>query len=162
MLWKEVQSPRVKKETKALLRGKWESVFSGKHTDNVPKETPVVSVMTLQLLETVAKVRDEKDDRLLLHTLQWQNRLTEKKATKKNILTREVRFCVDILDCNHPSCKFWHLPVCLNYKSEKGCVYGDKCRFRHTEEYVKPNKKSKKRWCERISCIIEGVYTVGL
>ena len=27
--------------------GKWESVFSGKHTDNVPKETLVVSVMTL-------------------------------------------------------------------------------------------------------------------
>ena len=32
---KEVQSPRVKKETKALLRGKWDSVFSGKHTDKV-------------------------------------------------------------------------------------------------------------------------------
>ena len=27
--------------------GKWESVFSGKHTDNVPKETLVVSLMTL-------------------------------------------------------------------------------------------------------------------
>ena len=39
---------------------------------------------------------DEKDDRLLLHSIQWQNRLTEKKATKKKILTREVRFCVDI------------------------------------------------------------------
>ena len=47
MLWKEVQSPRVKKEKKALLRGKWESVFSCKHTDNGPPETHVVSVMTL-------------------------------------------------------------------------------------------------------------------
>ena len=36
-----------KKETKLVMRGKWESVFSGKHKDNVPKETPVVSVMTL-------------------------------------------------------------------------------------------------------------------
>ena len=27
-------------------KGKWESVFSGKHMDNVPKETLVVSVMT--------------------------------------------------------------------------------------------------------------------
>ena len=65
-------------------------------------------------------------------------------------------------NCNNPSCKFWHLPVCLNYKSGEGCVKGDKCRFRHVEEYVKPNKKSKKRWCERISCTTEGVYTVGL
>ena len=45
MLWQGDQSPRVKKETKPKLRGKWESVFSGK--DNVPKEIPVVSVMTL-------------------------------------------------------------------------------------------------------------------
>ena len=26
----------------------------------------------------------------------------------------------------------------------------------------KPNKKSKKGWCARISCDIEGVYTIGL
>ena len=47
MLWNEDQLPRVKKETKPALRGKWESVYSAKHTDNVPKETHVVSVMTL-------------------------------------------------------------------------------------------------------------------
>ena len=29
MLWKGVQSPRVEKETKRMLRGKWESAFSG-------------------------------------------------------------------------------------------------------------------------------------
>ena len=44
--------------------------------DNVPKETHVVSVMTSKPLETVAKVRDEKDDRLLLHQIRRQNRLT--------------------------------------------------------------------------------------
>ena len=31
MLWNGVQSPRVKKETKPMLKGKWKSVFSGKH-----------------------------------------------------------------------------------------------------------------------------------
>ena len=35
--------------------------------DNVPKETHAVSVMTHKTLETEDKVRDEKDDRLLLH-----------------------------------------------------------------------------------------------
>ena len=42
--------------------------------DSVPKETRVVSVMTSEPPETVAKARDEKDDRLLLHS--FQNRLT--------------------------------------------------------------------------------------
>ena len=40
------QLPRVEKETKHASKGKWESVFSGKHTDNVPVETQKVSVMT--------------------------------------------------------------------------------------------------------------------
>ena len=34
--------------------------------------------------------------------------------------------------------------MCLNHKSEKICVYDDKCGFRHVEDYVKPNQKSKK------------------
>ena len=51
--------------------------------DNVPKETHLVSVMTHKRLETVAKVRDEKDDRLLLHPTRRQNRLSEKKATRR-------------------------------------------------------------------------------
>ena len=44
----------------------------------------------------------------------------------------------------NPSCKFWHPPVCLNCKSEKGCVHGDKCHFRHVEAEGKPNKRSNK------------------
>ena len=46
--------------------------------------------------------------------------------------------------CTNPSCKLWHTPVCLNYKSEKGRAHGDKCHFRHVEAEGKPNKKSKK------------------
>ena len=34
--------------------------------------------------------------------------------------------------------------MCLDYKSDKGCKYGDKCRFRHVEVDVQPSKKSKK------------------
>ena len=76
--WNEDQLPRIKKETKFTLRGKCESVVSGRDKDNVPKETHVVSVMTFQLLETRAKVRDEKGDRLLPHPIRRQNRLTER------------------------------------------------------------------------------------
>ena len=46
--------------------------------------------------------------------------------------------------CTYPSCNFWHPPVCLNYKSESGCAYGEKCRFRHAEADGQPSKKSKK------------------
>ena len=77
-----------KQERKPTLRWKWDSVFSGRHLDKVPKETHVVSVMTHKPLETVAKVRDEKDDRLLLHPIRRQNRL---KARDKNPQRDQVK-----------------------------------------------------------------------
>ena len=51
---------KVQKKRKLTLRGKWKSVFSGRHMDRVPEETHVVSVMIQESLETVAKVRDKK------------------------------------------------------------------------------------------------------
>ena len=51
---------KSQKGKKPTLRGEWESVFSGRHMDNVPQETHAVSVI-------VAVVRNEKDDRLLPH-----------------------------------------------------------------------------------------------
>ena len=47
--------------------------------------------------------------------------------------------------CKNPSCKFWHPPVSLNYKSEKGCAFGDKCHFRHVEAEGKPNTTKDQR-----------------
>ena len=88
MLWNEDQSPRVKKERKPTLRGKWESGFSGRHTDNVPKEAHVVSVMTSKPLETVALVRDEKDDRLLPHPIRRQRLTARDKKTQRNHATK--------------------------------------------------------------------------
>ena len=65
-----------------------------------------------------------------------------KQTDGEGILTRDkseipcrFKFCK-----KKPICGFWHPPACLNYKSEKGCVHGDKCHFRHVEA----NKKSKK------------------
>ena len=52
--------------------------------------------------------------------------------------------------CKSPSCKFWHPPVCQNYKSEKGCVHGDKCphqlrRPRLTKGEKTPQKKIRQQ-----------------
>ena len=80
-------------------------VFSvEKHMDTVPEEFLVVSVVTFQHLETRAKVRDKKDDRLLLDPKRRQNGLTyceEQKSSQgsgsKNRKTREtgVKFHAD-------------------------------------------------------------------
>ena len=55
-----------------------------------------------------------------------------------------VKFEADSNYLKNQSCKFWHPPVCLNCKSEQGCVHGDKCHFRHVEAEGKPNKRSNK------------------
>ena len=34
--------------------------------------------------------------------------------------------------------------MCQNYKSETGCICGEKCRFRHVEAEERPSKKTKK------------------
>ena len=115
---------KSQKERKSTLRGKWESVFSGR-MDNVPQEIHVVLVMTQRPLAAVAKVRDQKDDRLVPHQIRRQ-RLTVKKATKWKVLTREIRLCADTKIVKkkrkNRRCKCWHLPVCQNYKSGKGCI----------------------------------------
>ena len=43
MLWKRSSVTKSQMEKEPTLRGKWKSVFSGKHMDNVPKGTHVVS-----------------------------------------------------------------------------------------------------------------------
>ena len=137
---------RVKKGRQPTLRGQWESVFSGRHMDNVPKETPVVSVTKSKTLETEDKVRGDKDDRLLLHPIRRQNRQTardrnpnmDQAVNRKNWLDMSEIPC-RFRFCKNPSRKCWHPPVCLNFRSEKACVRGDKCHFRHVEAEGKPN-----------------------
>ena len=83
MLWKEDQSTKSQKGNESL---RWEGrgrVFSVEGTWTIfPKETHVVSVMTYSPVETRAKVRDEKGDRLLL---QRQKRLTARDKNLKAI-----------------------------------------------------------------------------
>ena len=64
--------------------------------------------------------------------------------------------------CDNPSSNYWHSPVCQNYKSETECIYGNTCYFRLVEAEGKAQQKVKERWCERISCLVEGVCTFGL
>ena len=67
------------------------------------------------------------------------------------------RPCKDFLKgkCSEPTCDLWHPPVCLNYKSESGCKYGDRCHFRHTEVDGQQSKKSKKGWWKRSVALLK-------
>ena len=66
------------KGQKPTLKGKRKSVFSGRHMDNVPEETHVVSVMTHKPWKQWQSSAAKKGDRLLLHPIRKQNRLTAK------------------------------------------------------------------------------------
>ena len=87
-----------------------------------------------------------------------QNHLT--KMNKP--FTRGAGSVVNGNTVKKPSCGYRHPPVCLIYKSDTGCTYGDCCCFRHLVLEGKPNKKSKKMRCERISCYAERLDTDDL
>ena len=123
----------------------------GRHMDNIQKETHVISVMTDWYKETCTVVRDEKDDRLLPHQIRRPRLTEEKKILQKNIRQQRGKlfrqgttFHAVTKIVKTPSCKFWHPPVCQDYKSGTGCKYGRTCFFRHVEAEEKPNKKPKK------------------
>ena len=46
--------------------------------------------------------------------------------------------------CTNSFCEKWHPPVCLFYKSENGCRFGEKCFFLHRQVEEQPSKRSKK------------------
>ena len=54
--------------------------------------------------------------------------------------------CKDYLKgtCANSFCEKWHPPVCLFYKSEKCCRFGEKCSYAHRQVDEQPSKRSKK------------------
>ena len=54
--------------------------------------------------------------------------------------------CKDFLKGTYTNsfCEKWHPPVCLFYKSENGCRFGEKCSYAHRQVEEQPSKRSKK------------------
>ena len=100
----------------------------------------------------------------------WPSNLVREKTIvlfvfgnrEENSSDEGAKFRADTEIFKNPSCGFWHLPVCQNYKSKTGCTFGNKCYFRHVWGWGRAQPKVKEGWCERISCDIEGVHTTGL
>ena len=51
--------------------------------------------------------------------------------------------------------------MCLKYKSESGCAYGEKCRFRHAEADGQPSKKSKKSGVRGPVALLKESFQMG-
>ena len=132
--------------------------------DDDREETHVVSVLNLPL-ETVAELRDEKDDRPLPHQIR-RPRLTARKKNLQNNQATEMKdkrskIPCRYRSCNNLSCGYWHLPVCQNYRCNTGCTFCDKCRFRHVEAEEKPSKKSKKGGAKGSVALLKESFQVG-
>ena len=54
--------------------------------------------------------------------------------------------CKDYLKgtCTNSFCENWHPPVCLFYKSENGCIFGEKCSYVHRQVEEQPSKRFKR------------------
>ena len=84
---------KSQKQRKPSLRGKRKSVFSGRHMDNVPEETHVVSVMSKSRWKQAQRSETKKDDRLLLHPTRRRKRLTarNKNPHRDQAVNRKTR-----------------------------------------------------------------------
>ena len=118
MLWNGDQSPRVKKERKPSLRGKWGSVIIGRHMDNILKETHAVSVMTQAPWKNSRKGQRRKG------RSRDKNPQRDQETKRKALWTR-VKFHADSNSVKTRHVSSGILP-CVKITSLKtGCMFGD-------------------------------------
>ena len=73
-----------------------------------------------------------------------QRRLSERGFETKYVIRYITSPSLGILQtCNNSSCKRWHPPECLFYKTKSGCRFGKKCSFAHRQVDAQPTKWSK-------------------
>ena len=79
----------TKPPIQSFCSNSWKNIYWTSHWSS-DRENSWPIWTTQRSLATVAVIRDQKDGRLLPHPIRRQSRLTRRK-----ILTREVRMCVD-------------------------------------------------------------------
>ena len=121
MLWCDDHLPRVKKETKPTLRGKWESVFglcstgdycSFSHDLLAPENKGKGQRRKGRSSSPASHSKAKQTDGEEQESSQGSGNKQENSKVKIEIPSR-FKFC------RNPSCTFWHPPVCLNCMSER-------------------------------------------
>ena len=122
------QWSRVMKKETSVLKEKWEKWFQWKATGQCSTGDPCsfnhrsYSGQRAQSSSSSSKPPTQTDGRKPCRNGSPKGVLQDWKAENrvKKILKGK---------CTDPSCDPWHPPVCLNYKSESGCKYGDRLSF---------------------------------
>ena len=119
-----------------------------------------------------------EDEHPKLQSLEWKEEQLPRVEKKTACVERNVGECfqwkaneqcskgdswsftmIRYLSCEDPSCNYVHLPVWQNHKSKAGCIHGKKCRLRHVDAEVQPNKKSKKvQEYLQLGCVFPDAY----
>ena len=63
--------------------------------------------------------------------------------------------------CTNSFCEKWHPSVCLFYKSENGCRFGEKCSYAHRQVDEQPTKRSKKNGDKSAVAILKNTRQLG-
>ena len=131
------------REQNSVDKGLLEIVGNGKPAGSVLKETMAVS-------GTIWISVQNRHSRILLRDL-LRSRMSEnhrepevQEESPSGGMSRWP--CKDYLKgtCTNSSCEKWHPPECSFYKSESGCLYGEKCSYAHRQVDEQTSKRSKK------------------
>ena len=123
--------------------------------------------MTSKPLETEDMVRDEKDDRLLLHPIRRQNRLTarDKNPNKDQAVNRKTHLLTVKFHADSDSVKIRHVNSgtfpCVCIPSLKKDVH---MATNATSDMLRQKgspTRSRRQVVRRISCYTVGGYTIG-
>ena len=141
----EQQSPRVKKGKKALVERKVGECFQCKSHGQCSKGD-LCSFSHDRLAQRDLYSGERQNGRSSSPAPHSKAKTDEggetssKTGQERKLFGQKLQNSVPLTNCKNPSCSFWHLPVCHNYKSQIGCKFGRKCFFRHVEADEKPIK----------------------
>ena len=136
-LWNGDQLPRVQRERKPTFRGKRECFQWKAHGHTSPWKQWQRSQTRRSSSPTSHSKAKQTDDEEQKSSQGSGN--TQENSSDKSKIPCRFKFC------KNPSCRFWHPPVCLNYKSETKVVYmATNAISDMLRQTGKPSKKSKK------------------
>ena len=118
-----------------------EIVGNGSSTGSVPKETIVVSA-TISI--SVEKLHHQIRLRILscsrMREMRREPEVPEARVPAVERLDGLARIASKGT-CTNSFCEKWHPPVCLFYKSENGCRFGEKCSYAHRQVEEHPSNR---------------------
>ena len=163
MLWRQEISHQESKRKESQCWEESESDFSGRHTDNFPKETHVVPVMTQLLSENsgAGRRRIGRSSSTASHSKAKQTDGKGQKSSQgsgskqENSLDKSEIPC-RFKFCQNPSCNFWHPSRMSESQVWKRIYVSRQMPFPTSWGRGEVQQKAKEMRRKRLSCFNEG------